>query len=599
MQLLFINFNEAFTTLDLVLFAIYCLGIIGLGLFVSRTKKGQEKNSSDYFLAGKSLPWWAIGTSLIASNISAEQFIGMSGSAYAMGLAISTYEWMAAATLIIVGKFFLPIFLKNNIFTMPQFLEQRFDPRVRLVFAVLWLLLYIFVNMTAVLYMGALAIQTIMGPYIGWGIAFLVLFSLLYALYGGLQAVAWTDVVQVVFLVAGGLITTYLALNAVSDGGGPIAGFVDLVKSIPEKFEMLPARGEIEYEVKKGSQTLVHDAYQKLPGLSVLIGGMWIVNLNYWGFNQYITQRALGGKNLEEAQRGVMFAGYLKILMPFIIVVPGIAASYLNPELSPSDKAYPWLLEKFVGPGFKGIAFAALVAAIVSSLSSMANSTSTIFTMDLYRNYFNRTASEGHLVTIGRLVAFLALLVAALVAIPLLGNLDQAFQYIQDFTGYISPGIVCIFLFGLFWSKASANSAIWAAILTVPISASLDIGLPYLHDIGVLEHEMPFMNRMGITFLLLCAIVMLITLNERKDKDPHAVEIKESMFYTSNVFNVGSLGIIGILAVLYTVFGHILAGLMVVLIGVLTIFYHLFGKKGALVVLGLVIALAIAYGMLT
>ena len=297
-----------FSTIDFVVFTGYCLFIIGIGLWVSRDKKGHTKDSQDYFLASRSLPWWAVGASLIASNISAEQFIGMSGSGYALGLAISTYEWMAAATLLVVGKFFLPIYIKKGIYTMPQFLADRYNDTVRTFMAIFWLLVYVFVNLTSVIYLGALSIETVLGVDLVYAIIALALFSLLYSIYGGLTAVAWTDVVQVVFLVLGGLVTTYLALDIVGDGD-VLGGLGRLRDEAPKHFNMILEEGFMIPDGQGGTE----DAYQLLPGISVLIGGMWIVNLSYWGFNQYITQRALAAKSLDEAQRGVMFAGFLKL----------------------------------------------------------------------------------------------------------------------------------------------------------------------------------------------------------------------------------------------------------------------------------------------
>ncbi|MDY0079096.1 MAG: sodium/solute symporter, partial [Ignavibacteriaceae bacterium] len=381
-----------FSTVDYIVFFGYIALIVFTGLWVSREKKGHQKDSRDYFLASKSLPWWAIGSSLIASNISAEQFIGMSGSGFVIGLGIASYEWMAAITLIIVGKFLLPIFLKEGIYTMPQFLEIRYDKRVRTSLAVFWLLVYVFVNLTSVLYLGALSIQTIMGINMIWGIIGLALFAVAYSIYGGLKAVAFTDVIQVVILIIGGLLTTFLALNAISEGQGIIAGFSQLLEKAPEKFDMI--------------LDVSNPNYKELPGLSVLIGGMWIANMFYWGCNQYITQRALAAKDIKEAQRGIMFAGYLKLLLPLIVVIPGIAAFVLHQESANTlrpDEAYPWLLSTFVGSGFRGVAFAALVAAIVSSLSSMMNSIATIFSIDIYKQIIKKDAEERSIVTTGRI----------------------------------------------------------------------------------------------------------------------------------------------------------------------------------------------------
>jgi len=517
-----------FSILDYVVFISYIVFIVGLGLYVSREKKGHIKNSSDYFLASKALPWWAIGFSLIAANISAEQYIGMSGSGYVIGLGIATYEWTAAITLIVVAKFFLPIFLKEGIYTMPQLLEIRYDSRVRTGLAVFWLLLYVFVNLTSVLYLGALAMRTILGIPLIWGIIGLALFSALYTIYGGLKAVVWTDVVQVLVLIVGGLVTTYFALNQVSGGQGAIAGFSDLLAQVPEKFDMILDKS--------------NPNYAELPGLGVLLGGMWMAHFFYWGCNQYIIQRALAAKDIKEAQRGLMFGGYLKILTPLIVVIPGIVAFALSADLAKPDEAYPWLLSTFVPTGLKGLAFAALIAAIVSSLSSMVNSTATIFSMDIYKQIINKDASEERLVFIGRVTSGVALLVAITIA-PSLSSLEQAFQFIQEFTGFVSPGIFAIFIFGLFWKKATANSAVWAAVLTIPLSLAIKLFIPAL----------PFLNRMGVVFLILSAIVVGITLIENKGDSPKAIVVKKGLFHTDTFFNVGSIGIFAILAVLYII----------------------------------------------
>ncbi len=518
-----------FSALDYFVFIGYIVFIISLGLWVSREKKGHKKDSSDYFLASKSLPWWAIGASLIAANISAEQFIGMSGSGYVIGLGIATYEWTAAIALIVIAKFFLPIFLKEGIYTMPQLLEIRYDRRVRTGLAVFWLLLYIFVNLTSVLYLGALALRTIMGIPLHYGILGLALFSALYTIYGGLKAVAWTDVVQVAILIAGGLVTTFFALNAVSGGEGVLAGFGDLIRQAPEKFDMILDKS--------------NPNYKELPGLGVLLGGMWMAHFFYWGCNQYITQRALAAKSIKEAQHGLMFAGYLKILTPLIVVVPGIVAFALKADIAKPDEAYPWLLSSFIPIGFKGLAFAALIAAIVSSLSSMVNSTATIFSMDIYKQLIKKDASESQLVLTGRIASAVALIIAVLIA-PTLSSLEQAFQFIQEFTGFISPGIFAIFIFGLFWKKATANSALWAAVLTIPLSLGIKAFIPGL----------PFLNRMGVVFLILSAIVVGITLIESKGDDAKAIKVEKGLFHTDNIFNIGAIGIFAILAVIYISF---------------------------------------------
>jgi SSS family solute:Na+ symporter len=533
-----------FSVIDYIVFGGYVLLIVGIGLWVSREKEGHEKDTKDYFLASKALPWWAIGASLIASNISAEQFIGMSGSGFRLGLAIATYEWMAAVTLLIVAWFFLPIYLEKGIFTMPQFLEVRYDSRVRTLLAVFWLLVYVFVNLTSVLYLGALALEGIMGVELWVGVVGLALFAAIYSIYGGLKAVAWTDVVQVFFLVGGGLLTTYLALDAFSGGQGALAGFSKLLAEVPDRFNMILFEGELMYNEMEGGVPVERDAYDLLPGLSVLLGGMWIANLFYWGCNQYIIQRALAAKSIREAQRGVAFAGYLKLLLPLIVVIPGIVAYALDAPITRGDEAYPWLLNSYVGPGLKGLTFAALIAAIVSSLASMMNSTSTIFTMDLYRNYFHKGSSEHELVKVGRIVALVCMLIAVVLA-PQLASLDQVFQYIQEYTGMVSPGVLAIFIMGLFWKKSTPNAALVSAILSIPISWLMKVALPGL----------PFIDRMGVAFLISIALIVVISLFEGKGKaHEHGISLSRKIFVKDPVFAALSFGILGITAALYTIF---------------------------------------------
>jgi len=512
-------------TIDSMVFVVYVLGIIAIAYWVSREKAGHEKDTSDYFLAGKSLPWWAIGASLIAANISAEQIIGMSGSGYALGLAIASYEWMAAITLIIVGKYFLPIFLKRGIYTMPQFLEQRYDHRVRTILAIFWLGVYIFVNLTAILWLGALAINTVAGVDLFYGLIFLGAFAMAYSLYGGLKAVAFTDIIQVTLLVFGGLYLSYITLDLIGEGQGILAGFSILTEQAPEKFDMILSKD--------------NPHYMSLPGLSVLVGGMWIMNISYWGFNQYIIQRALAAKNIKEAQKGIAFAAYLKLLMPLIVVLPGIAAVVLMPDLTAPDQAYPEMMS-LMPVGVKGLVFAALVAAIVSSLGSMTNSIATIFTMDIYA-FYQKDRSQSHYVTVGRLVSFSALVIAMIFAKPLLGQFDQAFQYIQEFTGFFTPGIVVIFLLGMFWNKATAHSALAAAIGSALISFILKFFWPAL----------PFMDRVGLVFLSCLALGVLISLVEGKGVQENAVDVKGINFSTTANFNVASIGVILILCALY------------------------------------------------
>ena len=551
--------NTNFETLDYIVFALYATVILSVGLWVSRSKKGETKSTEDYFLASKSLPWWAIGASLIAANISAEQFIGMSGSGFAGGLAIATYEWMAALTLIVVGKFFLPIFIKKKIYTIPEFVEQRYSSQLKTILAVFWIALYIFVNLASVLYLGGLALQTILGVNMIYAIIGLALFAVAYSLYGGLSAVAWTDIIQVVVLILGGLVTTYLALDTASGGQGFIKGLNSIYDAVPERFDMILEKNNPEY--------------MNLPGIGVLIGGMWIANLYYWGFNQYIIQRTLAAKSLEESQKGILFAAGLKMIIPLIVVIPGIAAYVIVndpllmeklgesgmtnlPSLAQADKAYPWLMQ-FLPTGLKGVAVAALAAAIVSSLASMLNSTATIFTMDIYKQLINKNASESKTVNIGRLSAFIALIIATIMA-PLLGGIDQAFQFIQEYTGIVSPGILSVFVLGLFWKKTSNKGAVFGALASIPIALFFKVGPKgWLANSPVEEFfpTLPFLDQMGLTAILSMIVIAIVSIKENKiSDDKKAIKLDKGIFDTSLIYNVGSFILMIILALLYSFF---------------------------------------------
>ena len=541
--------NPSFHIIDFAILGIYAILLVGIGLWVSRTKKGQTKTAEDYFLASKALPWWAIGSSLIAANISAEQFIGMSGSGFAGGLAIASYEFMAALTLIIVGKFFLPVFIKQGIYTIPEFVEKRFSTNLKTILAIFWIALFLFVNLTSVLFLGGKAIDTIVG--VGDGsmiipaIIALALFAAAYSLYGGLSAVAWTDVIQVALLVLGGVITTLIALHYVTPEGGIMNGISHIADVAGDKFDMVLSRD--------------HKEYNNLPGIYVLIGGLWVANLYYWGFNQYIIQRTLAAKSLKEAQRGIAFAAFLKMLIPFIVAIPGIIAYVMYTEnlheaksafeiagsaTLNNDNAYPWLISTFIPIGLKGLVLAALAAAIVSSLASMLNSTSTIFTMDIYKPYLNQEASQTKLVNVGRLTAGVALVIAVLLA-PLLGGIDQMFQYIQEYTGLVSPGILAVFLMGLFWKKATNKGAIWGVLCSIPIALLFKL-LPF---------EMPFMDQMFYTCILTIVIIFMVSLSTcPTDDDPKAIKLTSDMFKTDKIFNICAYVICVLLAVIYTIF---------------------------------------------
>ena len=523
---------------DLTVFVLYLTGMIGVAIWFAF--KYTNKDAKDYFLAGKDLPWWAVGGSLIASNISAEQMIGMAGSGFVIGLAISSYELMAAATLLVVAKFFLPVFLKNNIYTMPQFIERRFDGRVRTGLAIFWVLLFVFVNITALLYLGGLAMQNILGVPLMWGVVALAVYAATFSIFGGLRVVVWTDVIQVVVLILGGTIASWLALEALSDGGNVLDGMKILYAEAPEKFKMIFSKDDTYMDIDSGE---VKSSYALLPGLGVLIGGMWIANLYYWGINQYIIQRALAAKSTAEAQKGMVFAAIIKVFMPFVVVLPGIVAYVMQADIQKADEAYPWILSNYVGSGFRGLAVAALVAAIGSSLSSMINSTSTIYTLDIHKILFQPKASEEHLVKIGRMAATLSLVVGIGMA-PLLGSFGQIFQFIQEYTGFISPGILAIFIFGLFWKRTSTPAAFTAVIIAIPLSLFLK------HFFG----EVAFIHRMGISFLLISVIMVAISLLSPKRKTESTVEVSPELFKTNTQFNLLSVIVLGLLAVIYGLF---------------------------------------------
>ena len=510
-------------TIDIVIVGVYALALFALAQWVSRSR-GSDKSAADYFLAGKSLPWWAIGASLIAANISAEQISGMSGSGYAIGLAIASYEWMAAITLILVGKYLLPVFLRAEIYTMPQFLQQRYDHRVRLVMAFFWLGVYVLVNLTSILWLGALAINTVAGVNLNVALLVLGVFAAGYSLYGGLKAVALTDIIQVVLLVLGGLLIAWILLDKVSEGAGVLTGFQLLMDRAPKKFDMILSADSPHY--------------MSLPGLSVLVGGMWVMNLSYWGFNQYIIQRALAAKSIDEAQKGIAFAAFLKLLMPVIVVLPGIAVFVLGAQISAPDQAYPHAMT-LLPVGIKGLVFAALLAAIVSSLASMTNSISTIFTMDIFPS-LNNGASAADPVRLGRIVSVAAMVIAMIAARPLLGNFDQAFQFIQEFTGFFTPGIVVIFMLGIFYSKTTATAALTAAIASAVLSFAFSVFAP----------ELPFIDRVGLVFLLCAGLAVGIS-HLQPQPQAGAVDLSGISFATSNSFNLSALLVTLILCAFY------------------------------------------------
>ena len=539
-------------TADYIVFLIYFVIVSSYGMYIYRSKKNASTSSNEYFLAEGSLTWWAIGASLIASNISAEHFIGMSGSGFAIGLAIASYEWMSAATLIVVAMFILPVYLKNKIFTMPQFLAKRYNGTVSTIMAIIWLLIYVFVNLTSIIYLGALAISSIAPVSFQFCVIGLSLFSIIVTL-GGMKVIGYTDMFQVIVLILGGLVTTYLSLTLLSEqfgfGKDILKGLLVLKQEAPDHLHMI---------LDKASPH-----YAELPGISVLVGGMLINNLAYWGCNQYIVQRALGA-DLKTARKGILFAAFLKLLVPIIAVLPGIAMYVMHQNgmfqkemidaagvLKP-DQAYPTLMN-LLPAGLKGVALAALTAAIVASLAGKANSISTIFSLDIYKKYFNKEASERKLVLTGRWVVVAAMFIAALVA-PALKSLDQAYQFIQEYVGFFSPGVLAIFLLGMFWKKTTASAGLAGALLTVPIAAVLKF-LPVWTN-GAFP-DFPFLDRMSIAFFLIVILMVLISLLKPEPKlehEKHKIEVDTAMFKVSSEFIIGAFIICGILVALYTVF---------------------------------------------
>lgn len=554
---------------DYLVFLIYFFIVAGYGYSVYRRKKSKNLTAShDYFLAEGSLTWWAIGTSLIASNISSEQFIAMSGNGFKMGLAIATYEWMAAATLIIVAIFFIPVYLKNKIYTMPQFLSERYNGNVAMIMAVFWLLLYVIVNLTSILYLGALAINGISGIQVDLCMYGLAFFAIIIAL-GGMKVIGYTDVIQVVFLIFGGLVTTYLALDKVAElngQSGMVNGFNYMMNQSGDHFHMI---------FKKDNAN-----FPSLPGLTVLFGGMWIVNLNYWGCNQYITQRALGA-DLKTARSGILFAAFLKLLMPVIVVLPGIAAyvihmkgglqtELLGPDgvLNP-DRAYPVLLN-LLPVGLKGLSFAALTAAVVASLAGKVNSISTIFTLDIFKKKIQVDASEKKMVQVGKITVVAAMLIAVIIA-PFLGiDKKGGFEFIQEYTGFVSPGIFAMFIMGFFWKKTSSNAAMFATIGGFVLSVIFKflprvMNLEFLNSTGfavlveqkdkTMAYEIPFIDRMGFVFAICVLLMIAISLYDHKrGVVVKGLEVDTKMFKINNGFAVGCMIISGILVALYSIF---------------------------------------------
>ncbi|MBR4053063.1 MAG: sodium/solute symporter [Alistipes sp.] len=562
--------NNGFAMIDYAIFVLYIILLVGLGFFLSRSKDGKEKSSSDYFLAGNTLTWWAVGASLIAANISAEQFIGMSGSAFASGIAIAAYELMAAATLIVVGKFLLPVMIERKIFTIPQFLRERYNWGVGLAFSIFWLFLYVFINLTSVAWLGALAIKQILGipaaPGMLMGmevdmtlmVIILILFIIagIYSIYGGLASVAWTDVMQVTFLVGGGLITAYFALDFIAGSLDIQGGALGALQEIMSKLGAIEGDRHFNLVVTRNPaiENITADPYFDIPGIVVIVGALWLTNLGYWGFNQYIIQKGLAAKSLSEAKKGMIFAAFLKILIPFIVCIPGVCAYYImtqEPELyqslageiTRSDDAYPFLIRNFTPVVVKGLSFAALAAAVISSLASMFNSTSTIFTMDIYKQFINKEASDKKLVSVGRLTSVAALVLAVIAVYPIMGAADQAFQIIQEYSGFVYPGVVVIFGLGLLWKRASGVAAVVAAIGTFAFSVLFKFMMP----------EVPFLLRMGYVFIALVILFITLSLLSKKTVKADVLDehtVKTQLFWSRFTFVAALvclvLGVIGI-----------------------------------------------------
>ena len=534
---------------DYLVFFLYFILVAAYGIWIYKRKTEKNETAQEFFLAEGSLTWWAIGASLIASNISAEHFIGMSGSGFAIGLAISSYEWMSGLVLIIVALFFIPMFLKNRIYTMPQFLATRYSEQVSSIMALFWLLVYVFVNLTSIIYLGALAITSIANISFMTCVISLSLFSIIVTI-GGMRVIGYTDVIQVAVLILGGLVTTYLSLTLLSEefglGKDFMAGLGILKKEAPGHFHLILEKG--------------HPHYDKLPGLGVIFGGMLINNLAYWGCNQYIVQRALGA-DLSTARNGILFAAFLKLLVPLIVVIPGIAMFVLHENglfqtemavdgVVKPDHAYPTLMN-LLPSGLKGVAFAALTAAVVASLAGKANSISTIFSLDIYKKMIKTDATEKQLVNMGRWAVIISITVAAIVA-PALRSLDQAYQFIQEYVGFLSPGVLAIFLLGLFWKRTTSGAALTGTILTIPLSATLKF-LPAWT--GGFFPVYPFLDRMFITFWVVLVLMMIISFwTPLRVKRNEILPFDQSMLEVKPAFILGSVLILGILAALYTVY---------------------------------------------
>jgi SSS family solute:Na+ symporter len=566
--------NQGLQTYDYIVFVLYFILISSYGIWIYRKKNSATTNTKDFFLAEGQLTWWAIGASLIASNISAEQFIGMSGNGFRLGLAISVYEWLAAVSLVVVAIFFMPVYLKNKIYTMPQFLKTRYNETVAMIMAIFWLFLYIFVNLTSILYLGAIAINNLTGGthfhLIMIGLAVFALFITL----GGMKVIGYTDVFQVLVLTVGGLVTTYIALTVVSEqfgmGKNMIAGFTHLMEAAPDHFKMIfdkPGPGATQKEIED---------YSSLPGMAMMVAGIWIAHLNYWGCNQYITQRALGA-DLKTARTGILFAAFLKLMMPILVVVPGIAAYvlYQNGGLQTQmmtngvlnqDNAYSAVVG-FLPVGLKGLSMAALTAAIVASLAGKANSISTIYSLDIYKKYINKDANDSKIVMMGRVIIILSLVIAIVInwkdTLGIGGK--GGFEFIQKYTGYISPAIFPVFLLGFFWKKATSKAAITGIFLGVMLSIIFDKFLPGWMGNDTLLYtayptasgsfEIPYLIQMGWVFCFTTLAIIIVSLLDVKGQK-HENEITEDQgqFKLSNAHLAMVMLVLGVVIALYIKF---------------------------------------------
>lgn len=556
-------------TKDYIIFLLYFIIVASYGYWIYMKRKTREHDSKAFFLAEGSLTWWAIGASLIASNISAEQFIGMSGNGFFVGVAVAAYEWIAALALIIIAVWFMPVYLKNKIYTMPQFLKTRYNESVALIMAIIWLFVYVFVNLTSILFLGAVAITGLLPhdgtDYLHWIMIGLAVFSVIITL-GGMKVIGYTDVIQVTVLIIGGFAAAYMALDKVSGGAGAVAGFSTLMKEAPDHFHMILAKPDAN-----SSQEYI-DKYLILPGILMYAAGQWIVNLNYWGCNQYITQRALGA-DLQTARKGILFAGFLKLMMPLIVMLPGIAAFVLVkqgqlPPLEKMDDAYSSVLG-FLPSGLKGLSIAALTAAIVASLAGKANSISTIFTLDIYKKFINTNAEEKKLVWMGRIVVLVSMVVAVAFTWKDLLGIGSAggFTYIQKYTGFISPGVFAVFILGMFWKRTTGAAAV-AGIITGlatcfffnELAPSVFGNETFLYTAyhtfnakGEEIYEIPFLIAMGISFLFTIIVMVSISLAGPKI-NPKAFALDKEMFKLKPSIQIMIIVTLMILAALYIKF---------------------------------------------